>query len=130
MNGVRLSIFTWSVYLLGMGLGLLLVPDSVVDLFGMDPAREVWIRVAGVVAAALGIYYLGSAIHRARWMFWYSVPIRIASGVALAALAVNESVWQLWLLAILDVASAGWTYVALRFKPEPEPLEPTAAAQT
>ena len=128
MNGVRLSIFTWSVYILGMGVGLLLVPESVTDLLGMDPAKDVWIRVVGVVAVVLGVYYLGSAIHRARWMFWYSVPTRIVSGVALAFLAVTESVWQLWLFAILDIASAGWTFVALRFKPEPEPLEPSAPA--
>jgi hypothetical protein len=128
VNGVRLSIFTWSIYLLGMGLGLLLIPDSIVDLFGMDPAKDIWIRVGGVVAVVLGIYYLGSAIHRARWMFWYSVPVRIASGVALAVLAVTESVWQLWLFAALDIASAAWTFTALRFKPEPEPIEPSAVA--
>lgn len=128
MNGVRLSVFTWSVYVIGMGVGLLLVPDQILDILGIDPAREVWIRVLGVIATILGVYYLGSAIHRARWMFWYSVPVRIASGLAFAFLAVAEGVWQLWLFAILDIASAGWTFVALRFKPEPEPIEPTAPA--
>jgi len=128
MNGVRLSIFTWSVYLIAMGVGLLLVPDQVLDILAVDPTREVWIRFLGVVATILGIYYLGSAIHRARWMFWYSIPVRIGSGVALAFLAVTEGLWQLWLFAILDIASAGWTFVALRFRPEPEALEPSAPA--
>ncbi len=128
MNGVRLSIFTWSVYLLAMGLGLALVPDTVTDVFSIDPTREVWIRVVGVVAAVAGAYYLGAAMHRARWLFWWSVPVRILSGLALIALALTESVWQLWIFGILDLLGAGWTFAALRWKPEPEPLEPTAAA--
>ncbi len=127
MNWVRSSIAVWSFYVLGMGAGLLLAPNRVLDVLGIDPTREAWIRVAGVIALVLGVYYLGAAIHRARWLFWYSVPSRIASGVAFAFLAVTESVWQLWLFAILDVVAAGWTFVALRFKPEPEPLEPSAA---
>ncbi len=127
MNGVRLSIFTWSVYVLATGLGLALVPDTVTDLFGMDPAQEVWIRVVGVVAAIAGAYYLGAAMHRARWLFWWSVPVRILSGLTLIALALSESVWQLWIFGILDLLGAGRTFAALRWKPAPEPLEPTAA---
>lgn len=127
MNGVRLSIFTWSIYILAMGLALALIPDSVTDLFGLDPAQEVWIRVLGVVAAVAGAYYLGAAIYRTRWLFWWSVPVRILSGLALIALALTESVWQLWIFGILDLLAAGWTFGALRWKPEPEALEPSAA---
>lgn len=127
MNGIRLSIFTWSVYMLAIGLGLLLVPDTVTDLFGLDSAREVWIQVVGVVAVVAGAYYLGAALHRARWLFWWSVPVRILSGLALIALALTESVWQLWIFGVLDLLGAGWTFAALRWKPAPEPLEPTAA---
>lgn len=127
-HGARLSVFTWSVYLLAMGAGLFLIPDRIFDLFGIEPAREVWVRVVGVVALVAGAYYLGGAIHRARWLYWYSVPVRILSGVALAVLAVTEDVWQLWIFAALDIAAAGWTFVSLRWKPEPEPLEPSAPA--
>lgn len=125
---VRLSIVTWAVYVLAVGLGLLLIPGPFTDLFGIDEPREVWVRVLAVVLLVLGAYYFGAAIHRARWLFWYSVPVRILSGVALAVLAVTEDVWQLWLFALLDVAGAGWTFVALRWKPPPEPLEPSAPA--
>ena len=127
MNGVRLSIFTWAINILAVGLALALIPDSVTDLFGLDPAEEVWIRVLGVAAAVAGAYYLGAAIYRARWLFWWSVPVRILSGLALIALALTESVWQLWIFGILDLLAAGWTFGALRWKPEPEPLEPSAA---
>ncbi len=46
----------------------------------------------------------------------------------MAMLAVTEDVWQLWLLTALDILGAGWTFVALRWKPPPEPVEPTAPA--
>ena len=127
-HGARLSIFTWSVYLLAVGAGLFLVPDRLLDLLGIEPATEVWIQVVGVVALVAGAYYLGGAIHRARWLYWYSVPVRILSGVALAVLAVTDDVWQLWIFAALDIAGAGWTFVSLRWKPAPEPLEPSAPA--
>jgi len=126
MSGVRLSIVTWSVYVVAVGLGLLLVPESVTDLVGMDTPTEVWIRVAGVATLSVGVFYFAAAVHRARWLFWYSVPVRIGSGVALAALAVTESVWRLWLLGIIDILGAGWTFAALRWKPAAEPLEPSA----
>ena len=74
MSGVRLSIVTWSVYVVAVGLGLLLVPESVTDLVGMDTPTEVWIRVAGVATLSVGVFYFAAAVHRARWLFWYSVP--------------------------------------------------------
>lgn len=126
MSSSRISIFSWSIYILATAAALLLVPDNFTDLFGLDATDEIWIRVAGVIAGVLGIFYLGAAIHRARWMYWYSVPARIGSGVALAILAVTEGVWQLWGFATMDILGAGWTFVALRWKPPPEPLEPSA----
>ncbi len=127
-HGARLSVFTWSVYLLTVGAALFLMPNRLLDLFGIEPTEEVWIQVAGVVTLVAAAYYMGGAIHRARWLYWYSVPVRILSGVGLAVLAVTGDIWQLWIFAALDIVGAGWTFVSLRWKPEPEPLEPTAPA--
>ena len=85
-------------------------------------------NVAIVLALVAGAYYLGAAIHRARWLYWYSVPVRILSGLSLVFLAMTEDVWQLWLFGLLDIVAAGWTFVALRWKPPAVPLEPTAEA--
>lgn len=125
-HGTRLSIFVWAVYAGVTGALLLLVPDTLTDLVGMDPPRDEWVRIAGIVALVAAAYYFGAAIHRARWLFWYSVPVRILSGLGLAALAVTEDVWQLFVFAAVDLAGAGWTFAGLRWKPAPEPLEPTA----
>lgn len=127
---VRLTIVTWAVYLTAAGLGLLLIPETFTDLFGMDEPREVWVRLFGVVVLLLAAYYFGAAIHRARWLYWYSVPGRILTGLGFAFLAVTEDVWQLWLFGALDILGAGWTFAALRWKPPPEPLEPSAVDPT
>ena len=128
MSGVRLSIFTWSVYALALGLAWVAISESFADLLGMEMPPEAWARMFGIAALATGVVYLGAAIHRARWWYWYSVPVRIASGVALAAVAVTEDVWQLWVFAAIEILGAGWTFGALRWKPAPEPLEPSATS--
>ena len=125
-HGTRLSILVWAVYLGAIGALLLVVPDTVTDLLGMDSPRDEWVRIAGIVALVAAAYYFGAAVHRARWLFWYSVPVRILSGLGLAALAVTEDVWQLFVFGALDLLGAGWTFAGLRWKPAPEPLEPTA----
>jgi len=35
--------------MLALGLGLLLVPNLLLGLFGFPPSREVWIRVVGLL---------------------------------------------------------------------------------
>ncbi len=127
-HGTRLSVFAWAVYLGLTGTALLLVPDTLTDLLGMDGSKDAWVRVAGVVVLVAAAYYLGAAIHRARWMYWYSVPVRILSGLALAGLAVTQDVWQLFVFGAIDVLGAGWTFAGLRWKPLPEPLEPSAGS--
>ncbi len=126
-HGVRLSIFTWAVYVFAVGIGLLLAPRRLLDLLDMDAPADSWARVAGVGLLVAAAYYLGAAIHRARWLYWYSVPVRILAAVGLSLLAIREEVWQLWLFAAAEIAGAGWTFVALRWRPQPPPLEPTAS---
>ena len=128
MSSARVSIMTWGVYTVAIGVAMFLLADVFTDLLGLDRTREVWIRVLGVMLLLLASFYIGSAIHNARWLHWYSVIGRILVAVGLGFLAVNEGMWQLWLLAILDILGAGWTYMALRHKdlpPQPESLAET-----
>ena len=127
-HGTRLSVFTWAIYIGVIGAALLLVPDTLTDLVGMDAPRDAWARIAGIVILVAAAYYMGAAIHRARWLFWYSVPVRILSGLALVTLAVTEDVWQLFVFGAIDIVGAGWTFAGLRWKPVPEPLEPSAGS--
>ena len=119
---------TWGVYVVAIGLTMFLLPDVFTDLLGLDRTREIWIRVLGVVLLLLAAFYIGSSIHDARWLHWYSVVGRILVAVGLGFLAINEGVWQLWLFAIVDVLGAGWTYMALRHKDLP--AQPAPLAET
>ena len=40
-----------------VGTGFLLIPNQLLDLFGIESTSEVWIRVVGLGAVALGIIY-------------------------------------------------------------------------
>lgn len=47
----------WVVYLVLAGLGSLLTPNSLLPIFGLPKATEVWILVPGLVVAILEGYY-------------------------------------------------------------------------
>ncbi len=61
MTDPVLSLRVWSYYLLGVGAGLLLIPNQVFDILGIANTSEVWVRVVGLVAIALGVVYFAGA---------------------------------------------------------------------
>lgn len=60
------TVRAFAVYLWALGLLLLLIPNLFLGVFGMPEAREVWIRVVGVLVINIGVYYwYGAAAGRA-----------------------------------------------------------------
>jgi hypothetical protein len=53
MSRAASSLFVFAVYLVGLGLGLLLVPNLLLRAFGAPPTSEVWIRVIGMLVLCL-----------------------------------------------------------------------------
>ena len=47
MSRAARSVFVFAIYLFVLGLWLLLVPNTLLRLFGMPDAQDVWIRVVG-----------------------------------------------------------------------------------
>ena len=61
MNSPGRSVLVFGVYVLLIGLSFLFIPNTLLPIFGFPTTTEVWIRVLGLLAAALRLYYFYSA---------------------------------------------------------------------
>jgi len=80
------SLLVFGVYLIGMGLGLVLMPNFVLGTLGFPASDEVWPHVlVGVLALALAFYYISAARADLRAFAKMTVPARIGVFVAFTA---------------------------------------------
>lgn len=114
MSGARQSLVVWSIYVYVLGAVLLLIPNVLLGVFGIEETKEVWIRVVGVTVVALGVLYSGAVRSHTRQMYMAAVWDRYLAVVLLLILAVTVGPWQLALFAVVDVIGATWTWMALR----------------
>lgn len=109
------TIKFFEVYVLLTGATLLLAPNILLSLFGLAEAREVWIRVLGVVVIALGYYYWCAAAADEQGFFKATIPGRGFVLLAFIALvATGLAAPPLILFGVIDAAGALWTWMALR----------------
>ena len=111
--GARSSA-AFAVYLFGMGVALLAVPGTFQDLLDLPPADDVYLRLVGAIAIALGIYYAAAARDENLPFLRSTVPARLWILVAftVSALVAGEPV--LIAFGVVDAAFAAWTRAALR----------------
>ena len=115
MTAPARTVFVFGVYLAGLGVGLLTAPGTVLAPFGLPVPQEVWIRVAGMVVAILGAYYLLAARHGLRTFFVWTVATRASVIVVFAMLVFSGLAPGILLLfGAVDLAGALWTWVTLR----------------
>lgn len=115
MSGASRSLLVYSIYTLGLGLTLLLVPNIPLPLFGLPEAKDVWIRVAGMTVIFLSIFYFIAARHDFKAFFVASVWFRFAVvGFFAAFAAAGFTSWNILLFTPLDVLFALWTLIELR----------------
>ena len=115
MSRAALSAFVWGAYLIIAGLGLLLVPNFVLPLLGFATTAEGWVRVLGLLASILGMYYVFSA----RWnivpFFQLTVAGRIAFMAGCIGLVISGLMSpSLLIFGVLDTIGAIWTWLSLR----------------
>ena len=115
MSRAALSAFVWGAYLIIAGLGLLLVPNFVLPLLGFATTAEGWVRVLGLLASILGMYYVFSA----RWnmvpFFQLTVAGRLAFMAGCIGLVISGLMSpSLLIFGVLDTIGAIWTWLSLR----------------
>lgn len=109
------SILVFGLYLVGMGLGLVVMPNFVLGTFGLPATDEVWVRVVGVLALVLAYYYTSAARADLKTFAQWTVPARIGVFVAFTAFVVMGFVGPVMiLLGSVDLLGALWTGWALR----------------
>jgi hypothetical protein len=115
MTSTAKTIFYFGIYIIGLGLVLLLMPNVLLRPFGFEEAKEVWIRVLGVVVTALGYYYIVAAKSDACAFFNATIHGRTWLFLAFVVLAVLEQTKTIIMLfGAIDLAGAIWTWTAQR----------------
>lgn len=109
------SILVFGVYLIGMGLGLTLVPNVVLGTLGFPATDEIWVRVLGVVTLVLAFYYISAARADLKTFAQWTVPARIGVFVAFTAFVMAGFAGPVMVvLGSVDLLGALWTGWALK----------------
>lgn len=71
MKQAKTAMYIQTFYMFSMGLGILLMPQFLLPLFGFTPPEEVWVRVLG--ALILGTGYTNFELTRQEVVpyFWH-----------------------------------------------------------
>lgn len=123
MNGLPLgappaaarSLMAFAVYLLAAGLLLLTAPSLLLAPVGLPTPQDVWIRIVGLLALALGSVDLLAARHRLAVLVHASVWRRgLAATCMVALVAIGVAPSALLVFAAADALTALWTAYTLR----------------
>ena len=108
------SVRVFGLYLLGLALVLMTVPNTLLALFGMPTTQDPWIRVAGMLVGLIGFLYARYASHADRRFFEITVQLRASVIVFFLAFVLLASApWQLVLFGAVDLTGAAWTWWTL-----------------
>ena len=124
MSKAAMSLRIFGVYLMLLGVTLVTVPNLLLPIFGLAPTGEAWIRVVGVLAFNISIYYWFAAPSEWRPLFVASIFARVmvlAAFTLFVMLGLAKPI--LILFGAVDAAGGLWTWLALR------PAAATAAAR-
>lgn len=108
------SVRVFGLYLVGLALVLMTIPNTLLAIFGMASTEDPWIRVAGMLAGLIGVLYARYAPHGDRPFFELTVQLRASVILFFLAFVVLASApWQLLLFGAIDLGAAAWTWWSL-----------------
>jgi hypothetical protein len=109
------SVFYFGIYLLLTGVTLLFMPNLLLGMCGLPATEEVWIRVVGMLAGIIGVYYVFAARQNLTPFFRMTVYIRSTVILFFGAFVLAGLVKPaLLLFGAIDLAGAIWTQLALK----------------
>ena len=115
MSRAARSLFAFGIYLCGLGLALLLVPNLLLRLFGAPTTNEVWIRLNGMFVLCLSFFYVlaarGELTPFIRWTVWARAAVIVYFTAFVLLLSAPK---PLLLFGLIDLLSAIWTWLALK----------------
>jgi hypothetical protein len=115
MSQAAKSLFAFGIYLCGLGLLLVLVPNLLLQFFGVPPTNEVWIRINGMFVLCLSFFYVLAARNELtifiRWTVWARIAVIIYFASFVLLVAAPKA---LLLFGMIDLLTAIWTWLALK----------------
>ena len=115
MSRAAKSLFVFGIYLCVLGLVLLLVPNLLLQFFGVPPTNEVWIRINGMFVVCLSFFYVQAARKELTIFILWTVWARVAVIFYFAAFVLLiPAPKALLLFGSIDLLSAIWTWLALK----------------
>ncbi|MCG2766997.1 MAG: hypothetical protein L6435_01245 [Anaerolineae bacterium] len=115
MSKAAKSILVFGIYLVVIGLGFLVVPNTPLALFGFPTTNEPWIRVVGLLLVLLAYYYVQAARSEMQPLFRWTVhtrPVVVVCFIVFVALGLAPP--MLIVFGVVDLLGAVWTCLALR----------------
>lgn len=115
MSAAARSVLIFGVYLALLGVGLVIIPNPLIGLYGMPSTNDVWVRVTGALVFLLGYYYIESGRKEALHFFRLTVYGRMAFfAFCVVFVLLGLSHPGLLIAGSLDLLGALWTALALR----------------
>lgn len=111
------SILVFGLYMICIpGLGLILVPNLLFDLFQMSYGQELWTaRLVGLLALLLGVYYYLISKHKIAILYKTTAVLRYIAATFMVSLwALQQVEISIVLFASVDALSATWTMWTLK----------------
>lgn len=120
MSRAATSLFVYGIYLVFLGLGFLIIPNTILPVFGLPTTAEVWIRVAAMLLLILAYYDIRMARNEVTLFFRLTVHARASVILFFAVFVLLDLVSPiLLLLGAVDLLAALWTAWALRSESQP-----------
>jgi hypothetical protein len=66
LRSPAVSVTVFGLYLVGLAVVLVTIPNTLLAIFGIAGTQEPWIRVVGLLAGLIGLLDLGAA----GWTWW------------------------------------------------------------
>lgn len=115
MSNAAKSILAHGIYLLGLAVVLLTIPNVPLKIVGFPETNEVWIRVVGFLSLVLGYYYVQEARRDETEFFRSTILPRVLAIVFFIIFVVlGFAPINLLILIVVDPIFILWTYFALR----------------
>jgi hypothetical protein len=115
MSKAAVSIFVYGIYLLGLAITLLFIPNVALGIAGLPATSEVWVRVVGMEAFFFSLFYFRAAQKENVDFFRLACVTRpLVLVIFVIFVALGFAPINFVLLGVLDPFFTLWTVWALR----------------
>jgi hypothetical protein len=115
MKNATNSMYAQVAYMLGMGIGLLFMPNFVLDLFGISAVTDNWVRVVGALALVLALEYY--CMVKVENVDFYNASVWgrfLFCAILVLLVTMGYLDKPVYLFAVAEAGLALWTQMALK----------------